>query len=112
MATELSVQEIPSQQSATLTFTAADAVNGNEFLNDGKTAVLMNNTDAGAQTVTFTGNLDPDFGCQVEETVNLAAGAIGVIGDLKPLGWNQAGSKVVFTASDAAVEVAIYKFAV
>lgn len=112
MATEIAVQVVPSQESLVLTLAGADNTNGNEFFNDGNTAVLMDNTDAAAQTVVFTGNEEPNYGCQVSHTVNLAAGDKAVIGDLKALGWNQAGGKVVFTASAATVEVAAFRFAV
>lgn len=107
---EFSVQNIPSQKAlAPLVFAATDGSNADQFKNDGNTLLILDNTDAGAQSVTVDGQPDPKFGCDISETINMAAGERAIMGPLAPTGWN-AGNSVFFTSTAAAVEAAVARY--
>lgn len=92
-----------------ITFAAADVANMNEFAFTGREIILVENTDAGAQTITFTSIAD-SFGREEDiAAYSLAAGEFagfwaGALG-----GWAQAGNLFFLEASAATVKFAILR---
>ncbi len=89
-----------------LTATAADVGNGNDTtLVNGKTIVLAYNTDAGAQTITFTSIADSRNRTGDITAYSLGIGEMALFGPFVTAGWEQAGNKLYIDASDANVEI-------
>ena len=95
--TVIPVQTLSKNDSAAITWTAADNANGNYFINDGKTILLAKNEGAGgARTVTIDAVSDP-FGRAVDEEMTVAAfdtpePGLNSSGFLDPVAWNQLGT--------------------
>lgn len=93
----------------TLTMTAADASNFNEFVASGKDLVVAHNTGGSPYTVTITSVADP-FGRMGDvSAVSIAAGAYMVFGPLESTGWLQTNGKIYLQASNAAVKFGIVR---
>lgn len=111
MATALPVTTIATLNPTVLqafTFTAADAVDGNFFLSNGRETILMRN-------VALTGSLDvviasvPDaLERERDLEIAIAAGAFHVY-KLGSRGWRDAEGKVSLTAESDEVEFAIIR---
>lgn len=81
--------ESVSAKLTTVTFTAADATNGNKIvMTTGKTLLLLNNTGASAVTVTIASSKDPYGRVSDITTFSIAAGAF-VARIFEPVGWEQ-----------------------
>jgi len=110
MTTAITVQEAPSngQPLENLTFTTGD-VTGMEFVNDGKTLIIANNTNVGAQLVTISGQPGADSGRSTPDvTLSVPAGAYAMAGPFKTSNFNTAtGSAELATASADVEFVAI-----
>lgn len=94
---------------AVLVLVASDDVNGNTFVNNGRTIIHANNDTAGAITLTFASVAK----CSQGETHNLAvsidAGAVKIIGPFDQGRFNDAAGKVGVTYSASGVDVAAVK---
>ena len=92
---------------ATLTWTAADNVNGNEFTWTGKEILLVRNDDVGAQLVTIDSVPDP-YTREGDQTQSVPAGAYRIFGSPFPsTGWLQADGKIYVDAASANVMLAV-----
>lgn len=76
---------------ADVTYTAGDAANDHEFVNDGKMLLLIKNADASPKTVDVKSVSDP-YGRTDDTSVSVAAGAERVIGPFTPAAWNRIGA--------------------
>lgn len=73
----------------TVTFTAADATNGNKIvMTTGRTLILVQNTAGGAGTVTIASSADP-YGRTDEITAFSVEGSAFAARIFKPVGWEQ-----------------------
>lgn len=94
---------------ADLDVEAGDDVNGNETECAGGDLVVVENTDAGAQTVTFTAAPD-EFGRAGAITdYSLAAGAVAIFGPFPTAGWRQTDGKLYIDVSDPLVFVGVLR---
>lgn len=94
---------------ATLTETAADVSNGNQFVMSGDEQIIAHNSGASAYTVTLSSA--PDFLGRTKDitTYSIAAGAIAYFGPFKTHGWKQSTGKFFLDASNAAIKYAIVR---
>lgn len=87
------------------TLAAPDNVNGNSFVNDGNTFLLVNNTNStSSQTLVFTMATGPKTLNGVlgtTQTVTLAHSVTSIIGPFPQGYYNNTNGQVVFTASTA-----------
>lgn len=87
--TSIPVEEVPFQgYDSAVTFSGADAANGMMFPNDGRTVLLVRNSDAAAKTVTVVSVAD-EARRTGDHSISIAAGNTAVIGPLRPGWWNQ-----------------------
>lgn len=86
--TALTVQK-PGLTAAALTAAAADGVNGNFFINNGRTLLIIKNGGASSITATVTSVPDP-YNRTGDVTVTVAAGAEMVVGPFEQTLFNQA----------------------
>jgi len=97
-----------------LTGVAADAVNGHEFVNDGKTFLAVENLDAATKTVTVI-SVPDSFG-RLGNTVQIVPAAVATvpgkasIGPFLPSIWNQGGGSKVNVDISAATTTRLYAF--
>ena len=96
----LTVQEI-ARAGLTPAYGAGDAVNGHEFLNDGKTFVHIKNGSASPITVTIPTPGKVDGLDVAERTVSVLATSEKLIGAFPTTTYNQSGNKVYIDLSDA-----------
>lgn len=89
--TSLPLQQISSNNGAQLTQAGADQANGNLFVNDGKTRLVVQNGDGVSRTVTVRG-VPCSHGRSVDLAVPVAAGALAVIGPFAQDLYNQTGA--------------------
>jgi hypothetical protein len=92
-----------------VTWTAADAANGNKFSITGREIILFKNDDVGAQTVTFTSQLDPQNRTQHITAYSLGAAETGAF---KPalVGWANGSGEMLMAVSDANIFFAILRY--
>lgn len=92
---------------ATLTMTAADAVNGNQFVAAGADLLVVQNSGATQRTFTITSSADSfgRMGSITAETIN--AGVIKVFGPLATLGWIQSDGYIYVSANHAEVKFGV-----
>lgn len=103
--TEIVVQEIKAYEGKVPTFAAADATNGMQFINDGRTILLLKAGIAGAGDVTVIGVTDSNR--RISNTVlTLANDDDGYIGAFPLELFGQAGGKVFVDFAVADVTVA------
>lgn len=88
--------------------TAMDAVNGNTFLNDGKTWLDLTNTDTNTHTVTIHLAALVDGQSVTSRTVTITAGVTKKYTKLPIAAY---GSKVLLTVDSALVTAATYNAA-
>ncbi len=94
---------------ADLALTAADVANKNQFLFRPRDLLIVQNTDAGAQTFTVSSVADRKTG-RIEDITaySLAAGEIAVVGPfLDGDGWMQADGYIYVEASAATVKFGV-----
>lgn len=87
----------------TLTETAADTVNKEQFVPSGDDLVIVHNSGASAYTITFTSVADDLKRTGDISTYSVAAGAIAAFRFKKP-GWMQADGKIYIEANNAAIK--------
>ena len=88
---------------------AGDDVDGNEVDCTGRDLVVVENTDASPQTVTFTAAPD-EIGRSGEITAySVAAGAIAIFGPFATAGWRQTDGKLYIDVSDALVFLGVLR---
>jgi len=112
MSTTITVQDSPSngQPIESLAFTVGD-VTGMEFLNDGKTLVIVHNTDVGAHLVTISGQPGADSGRSTPDvTLTVPASGYAIAGPFKTSNFNTATGAVECTPADATVEFAVVSY--
>ena len=90
-----------------LAWYAGDNVNGNEAtIIEGKTLVLADNTDAAAQTITFT-SVNDAYGRPGDITAySIGIGEFAIFGPFKAAGWAHSG-KLWIDVSDADVKLCV-----
>jgi hypothetical protein len=90
------------------TFTAADVANLNQFLGPGKFLIIAQNTDVGAQTITFTSKAD-GFGRTGDVATYSMPTTTFATFLVETLGWLQSDGNFYLNASSANVKFAIVK---
>jgi hypothetical protein len=109
--TTLTPQVLPAPTDAaphlTLTFTAADAANGNRFKLNGDQILIARNTGAGARTVTITSAPDPYGRLGDVSALSIPAGGIVVFSKFNTAGWRQSSGYLHFSGEHAEVVFAI-----
>jgi hypothetical protein len=90
-----------------LTWTAADASNGNEVTCSGREIILCRNDDASAHDVTVTSVNDP-YGRTKDQTKNVAAGDYHIFGPFPRSGW-ETGGLLSFSTDNASVFFAVLR---
>lgn len=103
----LAVETLPNHGSVTLAATAAHA-DGNAFVNDGKTLLIVRNGDVAPKEVTVK-SVPCSHGRAGDVVKTVAAGATAVLGPFDQSGFNQAGADVgkVFVDYDAVTTVTV-----
>jgi len=91
-----------------LTWTAADAANGNSATMSGDMIVLVRNDNVAAQIVTFTSAADP-FGRTSDVTISVPTGEYRVSPRFQSTGWKQSDGKLYFSAPETDVFLAVLK---
>jgi len=112
--TAIAVQNIPAFGSGIndVVMSAADAVNDHSFINDGKTFLIMKNTDPAAKTATIVSVAD-ESNRTGDQTVTCAGGGseICLYGPFKPRDWNQSDGTISLDLTVATgVTFAVVKF--
>lgn len=90
----------------TLTETAADTVNKEQFVPSGDDLIIAHNTGATARTITFTSVADDQKRTGDITTYSVAAGAIAAFRVKKP-GWRQTDGMIYIEASNAELKWAV-----
>jgi len=93
---------------ASITWTAADPTNKNQFVLTGRELILIRNNDASTHNVTLSSVNDP-YGRTGDITKSIPAGAYRAFWAGAVLGWIQSDGKFYLEADDANVEFAILK---
>lgn len=115
--TEITVQEIKSPfaviSAGGLDFTMAalDAVNGNQFTCVGREIIILENTDAGAQTVTINSAADEKNREGDLSAYSLAANdfVVAPMGLTNSPGWKQSDGKIQIDTSSANIKIAVLR---
>lgn len=92
-----------------VTFDPGDEVNGNDVQLTGGEFVLVDNTDAGAQTITITAAPDSIGRAGAITAYALAAGIRALFGPFPVQQWRQSDGMLYIDVSDPAVELAILR---
>lgn len=92
---------------AQFVFTAADVANGNSSPMTGRELLIIQNTDAGAQTVTIVSAPDANGRSGDITTYSLPASTFAMLGPFTTSGWRQSSGKLFFNASNANVKFAV-----
>jgi hypothetical protein len=90
-----------------VTMTAADVANGNQFPFSNKDLLIIQNTGAGAHTVTITSIADDQGRLGSITAENINAGEIKVFGPMKSAGWQQTDGYIYLSANHAEVKFGI-----
>lgn len=109
--TALTVQEIGIHGGSidAITWTAGDATNDHEFVNDGKTLLLVKDS-TGSQTVTIQSVEDP-FGREEDTVITTTAGEQSIAGPFSKALFNQSDGVVhVDLATDTGISLAAVRF--
>lgn len=94
---------------ATITWTAADATNKQQFTGTGREIILVKNTGVAAKTVTVTSAAD-DLGRTKDITAySVAAGATAIIGPVPLRGFAQTSNKIYFEGEHADISFAVVR---
>lgn len=94
---------------ATVTVTAGDASNGNQFTWTGRELLIMRNSGAGTRTFTLTSVADPYGRSGTITTENILTGVTKVIGPLNEF-WRQTDGYVYVDVSHAEVLISVITF--
>lgn len=92
---------------ADLTLTACDATNFEQYASTGRELVFVQNTGAGARTITFTSAADELGRTGDISTYSLAAGEFAIFGPFPVRGWRQSNGYQYLQASHAEVKVGV-----
>jgi hypothetical protein len=95
--------------STVVTMNAGNTGDGNEFTLTGKELIIIQNTNAGAQTWTATSVADRLNRTNDVTAESIAAGAIRVFGPIPNEGWRQTDGKFYFAASSTDVKFGIIR---
>ena len=106
--TEIVVQDIKAYEGKVPTFGAVDQVNGNQFINDGRTIILVKAGVAGAGDVTVQGIQDSNRR-NGNTVLTLANDDDGYIGAFPLELYGQSGGKVFIDFDVADVTIAIIR---
>jgi hypothetical protein len=87
-------------------FAASDSANGNETPCTGAELILVHNTDASAQTVTFTTRTDAFGRSGSIAAYSLAADEVAVFGPFPTEAWRQTDDQLYIDTSDNLVQLA------
>lgn len=90
----------------TLTETAADATNKEQFVPSGDDLIIAHNIGASARTISFTSVADEQKRTGDVTAYSIAAGGIAVFRMKKP-GWLQTDGKIYIEANNAEVKWAV-----
>jgi hypothetical protein len=90
-----------------LTWTAADASNGNEVVCTGREIILVRNDDASAHDVTVT-SVEDSYGRTKDQTANVAASEYHIFGPFPRDGW-ETGGVLSFSTDNASVYFAVLR---
>lgn len=91
----------------TLTMTAADTSNQNQFVASGNDLVVAHNTGLSSRTITITSVADPYGRTKDVSAVTITAGAYMIFGPLYLTGWQQTDGKVYLEANHAEIKFGI-----
>lgn len=91
----------------TLTMTAADSSNGNQFVASGKDLLVIHNTGGSDYTFTVTSAADERGRTKDITTETITAGTYKIVGPLELMGWRQSDGYVYVSASNAAVKFGV-----
>ena len=96
---------------ADFTFAAGTITDGDTFVCTGRELLLVNNTDAGATTITITSVADETNRTEDITAYSLAAGDFAVfgVGLTNSKGWMSVGRLIRITVSDANLKVAVLR---
>lgn len=96
---------------ADFTFAAGTITDGDTFVCTGKEILVVQNTDAGAVTITITSVADEKNRTGDITTYSVGAGEFAAfsIGLTNSLGWKSTTGKVRITVSDADLKVAVLR---
>jgi len=94
---------------ADFVFTAGDNVNGNSFVSTGREAVIVQNTGAGAGTVTFTSVADGINRTGDIATYSVGIGLFSFFGPFAKSGWSNMSGLVTLTCSAATMKFAVIR---
>lgn len=95
--------------SADYAYAASDLANGNQVAMDGKLLVLVQNTDAGAQTITFTSVVDSKNRLGTITAYSVGIGEFAAFGPFDPDGWKQTDGMFYINTSDVDVKLKVFK---
>lgn len=90
----------------TLTETAADTTNKEQFTPSGDDLIIAHNTGASARTITITSVVDEKKRTGDVSAYSIAAGGIALFRITKP-GWMQTDGKIYIEANNAEVKWAV-----
>lgn len=91
----------------TLTMTAADVANGNQFVANGNDLMVIHNTTGVNYTFTVTSTADAYGRTKDITTEAIDAGVYKIVGPLQLTGWIQTDGKIYCAASNAGVKFGI-----
>jgi len=94
--------------SNTLTFTAADDVNGNQVLLTGREIIIAYNSDSVDHTITVSSVACPHDRTG-DATKTIAAGEYELFQMFPTLGWQQADGYLYFSSDSATVKFVVIK---
>jgi len=97
---------------ADYTYTAGDIVNNEQTPLTGREIVLIENTDAGAQTITFTSTNDTFGRTQDITAYSMAANDFAMFGPFEQTGWLQTDGNLYFTVSAVTMRIAVVRLPV
>lgn len=95
--------------SADFAWTVGDPPNDHQFKVTGKEFVLVRNTGAGAQTVTFVSTADP-FKRKDDIAYSIGAGEFACFGPFLPEGWAQTDGFLHIDIASADLQFAVLRF--
>ncbi|MCU1285932.1 MAG: hypothetical protein JWO13_2282 [Acidobacteriales bacterium] len=109
--TALAIQQITRNNGAQLVSVVPDAANGNNYVNDGRTELIVHNGDAAPHSVTIKSVPAGDYGRSGDIVVAVAAGERAALGPFDKVGFNQADGTVnVDWTSSVSMKVATRQF--
>ena len=110
--TTLAATDVPGKfatDGVAVTWAAADAANGNQFVCTGREVLLARNTDASAHTVTVTSTADSAGRTGDITADSIAADAMHVYQEFPTVGWMQSNGYIYVDCDDVTVELAVLR---